>query len=130
MRTIFPIAVVLSLAAAAMLINLAGLGAVLGPNPAAGVSGADQLNASGQDSPASEDGSLEGSASSADDGDIVGLIISGIAGIVDGAAFVVLLPWQLQSLGFPYFFAWPVGMLGQTIVGWGLFQLATNRRWV
>lgn len=63
------------------------------------------------------------------DSEIVGLIASGLSSLTDLAGAVALLPWTLMSLGFPAWFAAPVGSLAYVLVGISLIEWATNREW-
>jgi hypothetical protein len=62
-----------------------------------------------------------------DDGSIAGLIISGGTGIVQTISLVATAPVTLQRLGFPAWFALPVGSLIYIVVGVGIFQVVSGR---
>lgn len=108
----------------ALMWNLSGMDAALsGPDPASDLESGDELEERAPENP-----SLNGSAdSSAGEGDIVGVIISGGQGIVNFIGMLVLLPVELQRLGFPQWFAYPLGRLVQIIGVIGLYQFVTNR---
>lgn len=108
----------------ALMWNLAGVGDALGgAGPVDDLESGDELEEQAPDEPR-----LNGSAdSSAGEGDVVGLVISGAQGVVDFIALVILLPTELQKLGFPQWFAYPLGRLAQIIAAIGLFQFASNR---
>lgn len=123
MRTEF--FVVTLLAFAVMGLMFAGSGF----NSAVGVDGSNsQLESSVNESservnPA--DG-VEG-ARAGSDSSIVGIAIGGAQQIAGILVLVGYWPAALQTLGFPGWFATPVGIIAQLIVGIGLFQFATGR---
>lgn len=128
MRTITPVLFVLALGTAALIWGMAGAGSIYGQSdPVSGMESGDAINESKNDS-AVGGGNFSGEASASEgEGDIVGLIVSGISNVVGFAAMVGLLPWELQRLGFPSYFAFPIGFLAQGLVGIGIVQFATNR---
>lgn len=128
MRTLYPALVVLALGAATVMWGLGGFGALYGADdPAEGLDSGGELEKQANDSAADDDNSFGGSASNSGDGDIVGLIISGLGYVADFFGMVVLLPWELAELGFPWWFAAPVGSISQLLVGLGIVQWATGR---
>jgi hypothetical protein len=129
MRTIYPVMVVLCLGTAALMLSMSGFGGLYGPDPTDGLDSDDELQSQASNSSVDEDGEFGGPSVSSGDGDIVGLIISGLSRIASLAAMVVLLPLELRDLGFPWWFAMPVGLVVQTIVGIGLVQFASGRVW-
>lgn len=129
MRTIAPILFVAALGTAALIWGLSGAGAIYGvDDPVSGLESGDALEERSNDSAVSNDGTFNGSAENTDGSDnIVGIVISGIGAIVQFATLVALLPFELQRLGFPFWFAFPLGALTQAIVGVGVVQFASNR---
>lgn len=128
MRTIFAIVLILSLATAGLMFQLAGFDQALsGPDPSADLVSADELEPQANDS-AINDG-LNGSASTEGEGDIIGLIVTSIDSIFRLAGFIVLLPLELQNLGFPYWFAYPAGLTLQILGSVGLYQFASDKNW-
>jgi len=65
----------------------------------------------------------------ANNDNLVGLALAGIGAVVDGVAFVGLLPWELEKLGVPWYGAYPLGIGGWYGMGWGLWQFAAGRIW-
>jgi len=63
------------------------------------------------------------------DSSTVGLIADGLGSVVDLGAAVVALPITLTNLGFPAWFAYPLGSLAYVITGIGLIEFATSREW-
>lgn len=116
--------IVAVLGMSALMWNMAGMDDVLsGPDPAGDLQSGDELEEKAPGTP-----ELNGSAdSSAGEGDIVGVIISGGQGITDFIGMLVLLPVELQRLGFPQWFAYPLGRVIQIIGVIGLYQFVTNR---
>jgi len=129
MRTLYPILVVVALGTATLIWGISGFGDIYGQDdPIEGSNAGDQLRQQADDSAASDNGSFNASARSGTENDnIVGVILSGISFIVSFATMVALLPLELMNLGFPAYFAAPVGLLAQAIVGVGIVQFATNR---
>lgn len=130
MRTKYPVLVVMALATASLIWGMSGFGDVYGVNDPVGddSQAADALQEESNESSASSGGTFEGSANTGtDSNNIVGLIISGISSIVSFGTMVALLPLELERLGFPRYFAYPIGVLAQTLVGIGIVQFATNR---
>lgn len=128
MRTTYPVMVILALAAAGTMLTMGGIDQVT-DNPADGLGSTDDFAEEADKSAVNESGSLEGSASTQGDGSIIGLIISGVESIVDIATMVALLPFELMKLGFPGWFAMPVGFAAQIIGGVGVIEFASNREW-
>lgn len=125
MRTQFAVVLGLSLAAGVLVVQMAGFGAVTGEPPAAGMDAGDTLEEEANDSVANS--GLQGDARSSD-GDLVGVIISGVqVGFSALVAFTAKLPWTLNNLGIPWYGAYPAGLFVQVVMGIGLIQWATNR---
>lgn len=124
MNTNYAWVLILSIGVAALMWNLAGVDTVLdGPSPAGDLQSGSELEDEAPDQPR-----LNGSAdSSAGEGDIVGLVISGAKAVSDFIGMVVLLPIELQRIGFPQWFAYPIGLAAQIFAAIGLVQFATNR---
>lgn len=127
MRTIAPIGVMLCIGVAAMMLGMSGFGAAWGAPAPQTDAAQDQLNESAGDVAPNEK-PISGPVSSADSS-TVGLIASGLSSVVDIAGSVALLPLTLINLGFPAWFAIPIGGLAQLIAGIGIIEFATNREW-
>lgn len=130
-RTLYPILVVAALGTASLIWGLSGFGAVfMDDDPVnAGENAASDLEGEADDSVASDEGDFNASARSGTEDNIVGVILSGIQGIVGFVTMAALLPVELRRIGFPYYFAYPVGILIQAIVGIGFIQFATGRNY-
>lgn len=87
----------------------------------------DVVNNSADGSVVGDSESLTGSRETTGDGSIVGLVIGGgrVIGSVIGK--IVLLPFTLMQLGFPAWFALPVGAFSELVVSVGLIQFITGR---
>jgi hypothetical protein len=129
MRTLYPILVVAALGTATLIWGISGIGTLYTNNdPVSGESqSADRLQEQANSSAAAEDGSFEASARGGGSDNIVGLVIAGVQSIVSFATMVALLPFELQRLGFPRYFAYPIGVLAQSLVGIGIVQFASGR---
>jgi hypothetical protein len=127
MRTLASVLVVFAIAVAGSMMALSGFGAVWGADPPQTQAAQDQLDDSAaQANP--NDEPISGPVSSGES-DIVGLIANGSSAIVDFAAAVVLLPITLIKMGFPAWFALPIGSVAYLIAGVGAIEFVTNREW-
>jgi hypothetical protein len=132
MRGTVPVLIVLCIGVAGLMLGGAGFHDAWGaPSPQTG--GAQgELNKSASDlQPANRpdnDSLISGPVSSADSS-IVGLIASGLGSIVNAAGSVVFLPVTLVNLGFPTWFAYPLGSIAYIVVGISVIEFATNREW-
>jgi len=130
MRTLYPVMFVLALGTAGLMFQMSGIGAVMGPSPSEGLGAPgelqDQANQSAVGGNASE---FQGSASTSNDGDLVGLILNGGQAIMSLAGMVVMLPFELRDMGFPAWFAFSIGPITQLVVSIGVIQFTTNRDW-
>jgi len=128
MRTTATFFIVLVLGVSGMMLGMAGFEQAWGMSSAPDTSAAQgELNGSAADvDPSGQP--ISGPVSSADSS-TVGLIASGLGTVTDVAGAVVLLPLTLMNLGFPAFFAVPLGGLAQLIAGIGIIEFAVNREW-
>lgn len=129
MRTIYPVMIVLALGTAATMFGMSGFTDLHDPNPVQDLQSDEEVEKAADDSAAAQDGNFSGQSVSQDDGNIVGLVIEGAGRIASVGALVVLLPFEMNNMGFPWWFAAPVGGLTQAIVGIGIVQFATGRFW-
>lgn len=124
MNTNFAWFLVVALGVSALMWQLSAVdSAIAGSGPADDLQSGDELEAKAPDNPR-----INGSASTSNgESDIVGLVISGAQGVVAFVGMLVLLPLELQRLGFPQWFAYPVGLAVQIIGSIGIIQFASNR---
>lgn len=134
MRTTYPMLFIMALGVAGLMFSMSGYSDQIGTDPTAGLGAPAELEQQAknsslgdQDDDNQQDG-FEGSAGSADDGEIVGFIISGGQAVADIMGMLVMLPWELNDMGFPWWFAWPIGLVTQIVGSIGIIQFATNRR--
>jgi len=128
MRTIVSLAAILSLAVAGAILGGSGFAAAWGAEPPTTAAAAqDRLDESSSNVQPSNN-PIDGPVSSADDS-IIGLIGSGLGSVTAIAGMVALLPVVLVDLGFPAYFAFPIGALAQLLAGIGIIQFGINRRW-
>jgi hypothetical protein len=129
MRTIKIVLVVAAMGTAALMWSMSGVGGIYGTDdPVDGFEAGEKIEKEGNTSAVSEEGNFSASADNSGGADnIVGVVLSGATAITDFAGMVALLPWELQRLGFPAFFAFPVGFLAQAIAGIGVVQFAAGR---
>jgi len=127
MDTKLPVILVLSLAVGAAMWGGSGIGDELTTNPASDLQSQDDFEEEANDSSISDGGEFAGPVASNDEGNIVGLIISGARSIAGIFGLALLLPRELITLGIPAWAAIPLGLLAQIIVGIGIVQFATGR---
>jgi len=124
MRTLYALAWILALGMVTMMLSMSGFwGAVgLAEDPHAS---ADALNESGKKY--NPDEGIEGGAAAENDGNIVGMILSGGSAAMGMLGKVALIQWELMDMGFPAWFALPVGTTAQIIAFWGGTQFIIGR---
>jgi hypothetical protein len=116
----------LCLGIAAMMVGMSGFESAVGENPTGDLQSDDEVRNQSGDGPAGG-GNFSGDAGGADDGDIVGVIISAGGALASFAGFVVLMPLELHRMGFPWFFALPVGLGSQIIASIGVIEAFSQR---
>jgi hypothetical protein len=126
MRTTYPVVVVIAIAIASIMFSLSGAGALFGQDPttdAAGDQLEDKANSSAINEAEGEGLDLDGTSSS----DLIGFIIDGASAVASVGVLVLILPVAMQNMGFPYWFAFPLGLAAQILVSIGLMQFITGR---
>jgi len=125
MRTTFPLAVVLCLGVALLLFSGSGFNAIVSGSQSPGPL-ADALGQQADQSPV-QDGSISVSRSASDEGSVAGLILGGSQTAFQVVNLLAFLPITMQRLGFPSWFAVPVGSLVYIIVAIGIAQFVSGR---
>lgn len=129
MRTTAPILIVLCIGVGGGMIGMSGFADAWGAPQPETTGAQEQLEDTSESvNPAGPEGSASGPVSSGESS-IVGLVVDGATSIVGIAASVALLPVTLMNLGFPAWFALPLGSLAYLIAGIGVIEFATNREW-
>jgi hypothetical protein len=132
MNTLYPTLFVIALAVAATMLGMSGytdaIGVTSDPTDGLGAPDALEEQTNGSAYQPDGDGGFEGSAEGGDESDIVGFIISGSRTVANFVGFVVLLPLELNDLGFPWWFAYPLGLASQLMATLTVAQFASNRR--
>ena len=105
--------------------NLAGMSAVVGPSATDDLQTGGELERQANDSAANQ--GFNSSTGDTGDGDLVGVILTGIGSLASVLRFAVLLPWELERLGLPWFGAYPIGLAAQLILSIAFVQAASNR---
>lgn len=126
MRGIVPIVLMLCVGVAAMMVGMSGFEAAVGENPTDGLQSDNELQNQSGDGPAGG-GNFTGAAGGSDDGDIIGVIISAGGALAGFARFAVLMPLELHRMGFPWFFALPIGLGGQVIASVAVIEAFAQR---
>jgi hypothetical protein len=115
----------LSIGVAGALISGSGFSALVGQgNPVGDATSAVDKQA-GQSN--LENGSISGEKAPGDDASIISLVISGGKRVAEVVGMVALLPMTLIDLGFPAWFAIPVGAPATIIASIGVIQFVTGR---
>jgi len=127
MRTIAPILLVLVLGVSGSMLTMSGFGAAWGVDDPSIGPATDQVDEQA-DAVGPANGSATGPVTSGESS-IVGLVVDSSQSIVGVAGSVMLLPITIMNLGFPAWFAIPIGSLAYVIAGIGVIEFATNREW-
>jgi len=127
MRTIAPVGVVLAIGVAGMMLGMSGFTAAWGAPAPETTSAQEEVNGTSDDVAPGAD-PIAGPVSS-EDSSTVGLIADGLSSLTNIAGGVAVLPLTLMNLGFPRWFALPIGSLASAVVGIGIIQFAVNRVW-
>lgn len=128
MRTNFIIMSVMALAIAGLFMSASGFNAVagVGQNPTGGI-GDEFSDKAGESDAIGENESFSGTRAGGESSSIVGLVLGGARKIATMLSMVVLLPRTLANIGFPAWFAGPVGTIGSLLASVGLIQFVTGR---
>jgi PPE-repeat protein len=127
MRGIAPIFVVLAVGVAGAMLGASGFADAWGaPAPQTSAAQDEVENASSQVDP--QEGPVAGPVNSRDSSTI-GLLVNAASTFVDVLGAVVLLPLTLSDLGFPAWFAYPVGLIAQTVAGISFLEAVTRTEW-
>lgn len=125
MRTTYPIALVLAMMLTAAFFSGSGFNGIVDGEQR--TDALDEQVEQAKDNGSFEDNELKSGQGGTDDGTIVGFIVDGTNRIFAFAGMVAVLPITLQSLGFPQWFALPIGSLFTIVVSIGVLQFVTGR---
>jgi hypothetical protein len=125
MRSNILIGVVMSLALAGALMTGSGFAGLVGKGDPTGDIN-EKVNKKAENSTL-KDGDLSGEDAPSDDDSIISLVIDGAQEIANIIGMVTLLPLTLINMGFPSWFAIPVGAPITIIASIGLVQFVTGR---
>jgi hypothetical protein len=117
--------IVLAIGVASMMWTMSGVGGLYN-------NGADSLQSANELNESANESSVRGFGADAgpnQGGNIIGLVFTGLERIISLAGLVILLPVEMANIGFPWWFAWPVGIMTQTVAGIGILEFATQRTW-
>lgn len=128
MRTLYPLAVILCIGLMAAFFAGSGFNAIVGAG-GGGAAGEIQENVDGVANESSVNGSLDGSTQGAGDSTIVGMVLSSAGEIGRILGLIVMMPMTLIDLGFPAWFAIPIGSVVTIIASVGFIQFVTGRTW-
>lgn len=125
MRTTFPLALVLCLGVAMLLFAGSGFNGLVTGSQSPGPLG-DAIGQQSERSPVNN-GSISVSRSASDEGSVAGLILGGTQTAFQAFNLLAFLPVTMQRLGFPSWFAVPIGSIVYIIVGLGIAQFVSGR---
>jgi len=130
MRTISVVLAVLVLGASFGMISGSGVDeAVFGIQTETVDPGTEQQLEQTGDEASTGDG-IESSVAGDNEPTVTGIAIGAGQFAISAVAAVALVPATLMRLGFPSFFAIPVGALAQIVAFVGVFQFITGREWL
>lgn len=122
MRASFVFAIALSMALAGLFMAGSGFNDAMGVDDR-GTTISDQL----EDRADTNDTSFTSSARTEEEGSIPGFIISATETVVGVVWIVLAMPATLRELGFPRWFAYPLGLGFYVIMTIGVAQFASGR---
>jgi len=125
-RTTWGVFLVLAIGVSALMFGLSGYGAQYQDDPSQGLGpiGEDVTDQANKSSV--EGGGVEGAASGSDE-PLINFILEGGSILLSTAKLVVALPVALINLGFPSWFAVPVGSIVTIGTSIGIIQFITGR---
>jgi len=130
MRTKSVLGVALAFGLAFALMAGSGIGAAVfgaSPGDAETARTLEDISEDAEVDPESESGGIAADVTGDNEPTVVGVAISGGQFVAQFVGAVALLPVTLMRLGFPNYFAVPVGGFAQAIAVIGLFQFVSGR---
>jgi len=125
MKTLYPVLLVLAIGVGGIMWSMSGMGFVIGQDNPVDTTADDRVNDSANELKDAQDESYKTSNQGSDS--FVGSIISGGQQVMGLVSSALLLPLELQRLGFPRWMALPLGLAGQAIAFIGFIQFITGR---
>jgi len=125
-RTTYFLALILCFALVSALFAGSGFNAIVEGDRGGGQA-ADELGDQANDSVAKDGSNISAQRAASDDGSIAGVILSTGQSVLDTIGMIALLPVTLMNLGFPRWFALPIGSIAYVLSGIGLIQFITGR---
>lgn len=122
MRTTYPVLLAVAMATAMMMLSMSGFTGKMQAGHKDSETAKQNLRATSQNSSVST-----GQTGAADTTGIFGYVVTAAHQIFSFIKMVVLLPVTLRRLGFPSFFAYPIGLVTQLIASIGLIQFIGAR---
>jgi hypothetical protein len=129
MNTKFPLLLVIALAGATLIWTMSGVGDLYGQSDPIGSDSeaADALEEQADEAPQTENGSFNTTAHGRGETSLPGMVVSAGKFMISFATIVTHLPQELMKLGFPAYFAVPLGIISQALVGIGIVQFLADR---
>lgn len=125
MRTTWAVALVLAIGVAATMFGASGYAAQTDADPTEGLGPVSDGVGDNADNSSVNTG-VDGAASSTDQ-PLINFILNGGGAILSTAKLVATLPIALVNLGFPAWFAFPVGSVITITTGIGILQFISGR---
>lgn len=126
MRTTWGVSLVLAIGVATLMFTASGYAGQFGESPTDGLGPVgEQVDDQANESAIKGDG-ISGAASGSDE-PLINFILNGGGALLSTAKLVVTLPVALIGLGFPTWFAAPVGGLITIVTSIGIIQFITGR---
>lgn len=127
MRSNFAVALVIAFALTGMMFGMSGFTDAIGHSEDT-TTLEDAVNASADQGAVDDEGSgLSGDPRIPNDGTLIGFIVQGASQLLNVMMMVLLLPNTMTKLGFPFWFAMPVGVGLQIVASIGFVQFAVGR---
>jgi hypothetical protein len=128
MKSQYLVMFTVALAVAGGMMAASGFNATLGTSGDATGTLQDAVNSTGQGPVAnSSGGGLQGDPRVEDDGTLVGFVVGSTQTVTNILGMVVMLPNTLRNLGFPAWFANPLGNAIRIVASIGILQFAVGR---
>jgi len=132
MRTRGVLLIVICFAAGTLIFNMSGLAAIYQSGTPV-----EDLDSGGELEQRTNETALDGTSEGSDpfgadargSDSLLGFVIASLGIVFQFLTLIVLFPAELSTLGLPWWAAYPIGIVMQTIALFGLAQFAAGRIW-
>lgn len=122
MKTVYPLVLILAMAMAGVMLSMSGFNEEVGTNKHSSSLTDEFESVAGNVSVNQEDPGIVGSVAT-----MLTLVVTAVSQLFNIIVFLLLLPLELRGLGFPGFFAYPIGLSVQILGSIGILQFAAGR---